>query len=205
MRWLEDANLKKLDMFLRRRESTLRPGFAWWFLFGGPSLGLLGKFSCCPDSWKLDRGFYFSKTGSLIPTIAKWSWCHCRLVSLHLSAFLISILACSWLPLPPCLPSFVSLHDLHAGLLLAAAAALSPFICPLHDLHSGLLLGAAAALSPFICLSSYSLSFVSQCCFLCPPPPASHFIAFHLSPSFFGNAIGGLDPFLGFAFTGVFL
>ena len=25
---------------------------------------------------------------------------------------MISILACSWLPLPPCLPSFVSLHDL---------------------------------------------------------------------------------------------
>ena len=59
----------------------------------------------------------------------------------------ISILGCSWLPLPPCLPSFVSLH---------------------------------------------SLSFASQCRFLCPPPPASPFIAFHLSPSFFGNAIWGL-------------
>ena len=33
------------------------------------------------------------------------------------------------MPLPPCLPSFVTLHDLHSGLLLAAAAALSRFIC----------------------------------------------------------------------------
>ena len=78
---------------------------------------------------------------------------------------------CSWLPLPPCLPSFVSLHDLHSGLLLASAAALSPFMClscvisflacswlplqpclpsfvSLPDLHFGLLL--AAALSPFM-------------------------------------------------------
>ena len=28
------------------------------------------------------RGSYFSKIGLLIPTIAKWSWCRCRLVSL---------------------------------------------------------------------------------------------------------------------------
>ena len=55
--------------------------------------------------------------------------CGCRLVSLHLSPCMISILACSWLLLPPCLPSFVSLRDLPSGLLLAAAAALSPFIC----------------------------------------------------------------------------
>ena len=54
---------------------------------------------------------------------------------------------------------------------------------PFYDLHSGLLLGAAAALSLFI---------VSQCWFLCPPPPASAFIAFHLFSSFFGNAIWGL-------------
>ena len=45
------------------------------------------------------------------------------------------------MPLPPCLPSFVSLRDIHSG---------------------------------------------------CPPPPASPFTAFHLSPSFFGNAIWGL-------------
>ena len=53
----------------------------------------------------------------------------CRLVFLDLSPFMISILACAWLPLPPCLPSFVSLHGLLSGLLLAAAAAWSPFIC----------------------------------------------------------------------------
>ena len=92
------------------------------------------------------RGSYFSKIGLLIPTIATWLQCHCMisilccchlrdplgfpcsLVSLHLSPCMISIVGCSWLPLPPCLPSFV--------------------------------------LSPFI--------------------------AFHLSPSFFGNAIWGL-------------
>ena len=84
----------------------------------------LGVFS--PDSWKV-RGSYFSKIGLLIPTIPKWSWRRCRLVSLHLAPCMI--LACSWPPLPPCLPSFVFLHDLHSALLLAAAAALSPFIC----------------------------------------------------------------------------
>ena len=128
-----------------------------------------------------------------------------------LSPCMMSILACSWLPLPPCPPSFVSLHDLHSGLLLAATAALSPFICfpawspfwpalgcrcrlvSLHDLHSGLLLAATAALSPFICfVTLHSLSFVSQYWFLCPPPPASPFIAFHLCRGFFGNAIWGL-------------
>ena len=62
------------------------------------------------------------------------------------------------MPLPPCLPSFVSLHDLHSGLLLAAAAAaaLSPFICLPAWFHSGLLLAAPAALSPFICLPAWS-------------------------------------------------
>ena len=88
------------------------------------------------------------------------------------------------MPLPPCLPSFVSLHDLHSGLLLAAPAALSPFIC-LVTLHG--------------------LSFVSQCWFLCPPPPASPFIAFHLPPSFFGNAIWGLCRCNVFFFSSRFL
>ena len=43
------------------------------------------------------RGSYFSMIGLLIPKIAKWSpfWvalgCRCRLVSLHLSPFMISI------------------------------------------------------------------------------------------------------------------
>ena len=90
------------------------------------------------------------------------------------------------MPLPRCLPSFVSLHDLHSGLLLAAAVALSPFIC----LPSWSPFWAAPCLPSFVSL--HSLSFASQCRFLCPPPPASPFIAFHLSPSFFGNAIWGL-------------
>ena len=95
----------------------------------------------------------------------------CRLVSLHVFPFLISILACSWLPLPPCLPSFVCRM---ISILACSWLPLPP-------------------LSPFICLVTlHSLSFVSQCWFLCPPPPASPFIAFHLSPNFFGNAIRGL-------------
>ena len=51
--------------------------------------------------------------------------CRCRLVSLHLFSSLHDLH--SGLPLPPCLPSFVSLPGLHSGLLVAAAAALSPF------------------------------------------------------------------------------
>ena len=68
------------------------------------------------------------------------------------------------MPLPPCLsslPSFVSLHDLHSGLLLAAACLVSLHVSPcmicilacswlfvsLHDLHSGLLLAAACLVS----------------------------------------------------------
>ena len=60
-----------------------------------------------------------------------------------------------------CVPSFVPLHDLHSGLPLAAAAALSPKLVSLHDLHSGLLLAAAAALSPFMCLPTLSLLFAA--------------------------------------------
>ena len=116
------------------------------------------------------RGSYFSMTGFADPQNRQMVVM--PLVSLPLSPFMISVLGCSWLPLPPCLVSFVSLHDLHSGLLLAAAAAaLSPFIClsswsPFravlgcrcrlvsqaclpNDLHSGLFLAAAAAaLSP---------------------------------------------------------
>ena len=55
------------------------------------------------------------------------------------------------------------------------------------------------------CLSSFvilhSLSFVSQRWFLCPPPPASPFIAFHLFSSFFGNAIWGLCRCIFFLFN----
>ena len=110
--------------------------------------------------------------------------CRCCLASLHLSPFMISILGCSWLPLPPCLPSFVSLRDLHSGLLLAAPAficlpSLAPaFICPslfvsLRDLHSGLLLAALA----FICLPSFvslrdlhSGLLLADLAFICLPP-----------------------------------
>ena len=89
------------------------------------------------------RGSYFSMTGLLIPKMAKWSWCRCRLVSLCVpsfvplhdlhfglplaaaapclpssSPFMISILGCSWLPLPPCPPSFVFQHCLSSLLPL---------------------------------------------------------------------------------------
>ena len=60
------------------------------------------------------KGSYFSKIGLLIPKIPPAA----TSVSFHLSPFMISILACSWL----LLPSFVSLRDLHSGLLLAAPA-----------------------------------------------------------------------------------
>ena len=99
--------------------------------------------------------------------------------SLHYLYFSFGV-GCSWLPLPPCLASFVSLHDLHSGLLLAAAAALSCFICLpswspfwaalgcrcrlflLHlspfmtSINSGLLLAAAEACLPS-CVSLHDL------------------------------------------------
>ena len=106
------------------------------------------------------RGSYFSMTGLLIPKIAKWSWCRCRLVSL-------------------CVPSFVPLHDLHSGLPLAAAAALSPKLVSLHDLHSK---GCS-----WLPLPPGPPSFVFQPCLcsLLPLPP-------RLPSLFFGNAIWGL-------------
>ena len=112
----------------------------------------------------LHSGLLLAVGAALSPFICLPAWspfwaalgCPCCLVSLHLSPFMISVLGCSWLPLPPCLPSFVPLHNLHSGLLLAAAAALSPKLVSLHDLHSGfvslhnfhsgLLLAVAAAL-----------------------------------------------------------
>ena len=42
------------------------------------------------------------------------------------SFFMVSLLGCSWLPLPPCLPSLSPFMIFSSGLLLAAAAALSP-------------------------------------------------------------------------------
>ena len=86
-------------------------------------------FSPFPQIAGSYRGSYFSMTGLLIPENAVWSLRRCRLVSqaclsLHdfpvalflaaaaalsclpsLSPFMISLLGCSWLPLPPCLPS----------------------------------------------------------------------------------------------------
>ena len=79
---------------------------------------------------------------------------------------MISILGCSWLPLPPCLPSFVCLVSLHLSPFMISILVCSwlplplppclPAFVSLHDLHSGLLLAAAAALSPCVCLPSGS-------------------------------------------------
>ena len=78
------------------------------------------------------RGSYFSMTDRQNPEMVVVPLPPC----LPLSPFMISILGCSWLLLPPCLPSFcrcrlVSLRDLHSVLLFAAAA-LSPKIVSLH-------------------------------------------------------------------------
>ena len=67
-----------------------------------------------------------------------------------LSLFMISLLGClgcSWQRLPRCL-KLVSLHDFSSGLLLAAAAALSPKLVSLHDFPSGCSWLPLAALSP---------------------------------------------------------
>ena len=89
--------------------------------------------------------------------------------------------------LPPCLPAspFICLPSW-------SAAALSPFICPpfMISILACCWVRQPPCLSSFVTL--YSLSCVSQCWFLCPPPPASPFIAFHLVSSFFGDAIWGL-------------
>ena len=147
------------------------------------------------------------------------------------------------MPLPPCLPSFVShswspfgpavgcrcrlvslhfasLHDLHSALLLAAAVKgdkwretkrQRPRAARNGD-HEGRQMkgdeggqgGSGSQEQPRMEIMKTNegregsgLSFDSQCRFLClscvsPPPPASPFIACHLSPSFFGNAIWGL-------------
>ena len=59
--------------------------------------------------------------------------CRCPIVFPSLSPFMISFLGRSWLPLPGCFSKLVSLHDFLSGLLLAAAAALSPKLVSLHD------------------------------------------------------------------------
>ena len=56
---------------------------------------------------------------------------------------MVPFLGCSWLLLPPCLPSLPPFM-----ISLLAAAALSPKLVCLHDSPSALLLAAAAALSP---------------------------------------------------------
>ena len=113
-------------------------------------------FDYFPNSWKLQ----VSKTALLIPKLAKWSWCRCRLVSLHLFPFMISILGCSWLPLPPCLASFVPfMISIFGCRCCPVSLRLSPFVISILALsppHSGLLLAAAAALSLFIDFPSWS-------------------------------------------------
>ena len=68
--------------------------------------------------------------------------------------------------LPSCLPGFVSLYDLHSGLLLALAAcswlllaALSPKLVSLYDFHSGQLLAPAAC--SWLLLAALSPKLVS--------------------------------------------
>ena len=74
----------------------------------------------------------------------------CSWLQLPPCPFMISLLGCSWLPLPPCVPSLCPfmislpgcsgcLPSCLSGLLLAAAAALSPKLVSLHDFCSGLL------------------------------------------------------------------
>ena len=103
-----------------------------------------------------------------------------------LSPFMISILGCSWLPLPPCL----SLHDLHSGLLLAAAAALSPKLVSLPDFPFGLLVAATAALSPSLFPFMISLpgeSMVSEHLRI-----RNKKVLLYIKKTHFGNAIWGL-------------
>ena len=149
------------------------------------------------------RDSYFSMTGLLIPEIAKWSWCfpswfpfwaalvcRCRLVSQAWSPFMISIRGCSWLPLPPSLPSLSPFLIFILGCswlpLLPCLPSLSPFIIPLlgcswlppaaafssklvslPDFPFGLLLAAAAALSPS--LFPFLISLLN--CSWLPLPP----------------------------------
>ena len=157
------------------------------------------------------RGSYFSKIGLLIPTIAKWSWCRCRLVS---CLFLISILGCSWLPLPPWL--FVSLHDRFSRLLLAAGAALSPFICLPAWSPFWPALGCRCRLVslhvfPFICLfwaalgspcrlvalhlSTCMISIVA-CSWLPLPPCLPSFVSLHDLHSLLWATAAALSPFI---------
>ena len=85
-----------------------------------------------------------------------------------LSPFMISLLGCSWLPL--CLRSLSPFMISLQGLLLAAAATLSPKLVSLHDFPFGLLLAAAAALSPFmVSLLGCSWLLLAPCLPACFP------------------------------------
>ena len=94
-----------------------------------------------------------------------------------LSPFMISVLRCAAALSPKLIhsglllaaaaalsPKFVSLHDLRSGPFLAAAAALSLKLVSLYDLHSGLLLAAAlsSSLSPFM-ISILGCSWLPPC------------------------------------------
>ena len=123
---------------------------------------ILELFQCCcnwcfsPDSWKLLGVLTSQRLGCWSPKS---------------------------LPLPPGLPSFVSLCDLHSGLLLAAPAFMClPSFVSLHDLHSGLLLAAPAFICPLPSFVSLHLSpcmiSILACSWLLLPS----FVALHLSP-----------------------
>ena len=151
----------------------------------------------------LHSGLLLAAAAALSPFICLPAWspfrpalgCRCRLVSLHLSPCMISIQACSWLPLPPCLPSFVSLHDLHSGLLLAAAAALSPFIClpawsPFRPALGCRCRLVSLHLSP--CMIS-----IQACSWLPLPPCLPSFVSLHdLHSGLLLAAAAALSPFI---------
>ena len=71
-----------------------------------------------------------------------------------LSPFVIALLGCPWLPLPPCLPACFPSRFPFFWAALGCRCGLVCRACLLHDSLSGLLLAAAAALSPslFPCL-----------------------------------------------------
>ena len=85
---------------------------------------------------------------------------------LRLSPLMISILGCSWLPLLPCLPSLSPLMSI-LGCSWRRPPQLSPKLVSLHDLHSGLLLVAAAAFSSkLVSLPKFLISLLGCLMFL---------------------------------------
>ena len=168
----------------------------------------------------LDSGLLLAAAAALSPFICLPAWspfwaalgCGCRLVSLHLFPCMISILGCSWLPLPPCLPSFVScMISILACSWLPLPPCLPSFV-PLHDLHSGLLSAAPATLPPFICLPAWSpfwaaLGFhlspcmisILGCSWLPLPPCLPSFVSLRdLHSGLLLAAVAALSPFICF-------